>query len=245
MSVATELTKLNTNILNAYDEVEIKNGIIPQNKNTDNLATAIRSIPAGGGGADEYFATTNDYRDVKSLIKKVPDLTLTNSNLSSYFSGCGKIEEIGNITATNCTNASYLFFNCSTLANVGTITLGNTTNFTCMFQYCSYLVSAPELDTSLGTGFTNMFYGCGRLQNVPIYDFSSATTITNLFGDLSTYLTDTSLDNILQTLTSATSFTGTKTLASIGFDNWKYRASRIQALPHYQDFLDAGWTIGY
>ena len=35
-------------------------------------------------------------------------------------------------------------------------------------------------------------------------------------------------------------------LAQLGItDTTAYPTSRIQALPHYQDFLDAGWTIGY
>ena len=57
-------------------------------------------------------------------------------------------------------------------------------------------------------------------------------------------LSDTSLDNILQMCINATSYTATKTLNHIGIYLDTYPASRIQALPHYQDFLDAGWTIG-
>ena len=77
MSVASEITKLNTNISNAYDEIAIKSGIIPQNKNTDNLPTAIRSIPAGGG-ADEYFVTSGNITNAsrkgnsKSLAAIIP-----------------------------------------------------------------------------------------------------------------------------------------------------------------------------
>lgn len=48
MSIASELTKLETDITNAYDAVQIKGGTIPSNKNTNNLATAINSISGGG-----------------------------------------------------------------------------------------------------------------------------------------------------------------------------------------------------
>lgn len=48
MSVATELETLQTNIGNAYTTIETKGGTVPANKNTDNLATAIDSIPSGG-----------------------------------------------------------------------------------------------------------------------------------------------------------------------------------------------------
>ncbi len=49
MSVSTELQSLNDNLLDAYNAVSAKSGTVPANKNTDNLASAIASIPAGGG----------------------------------------------------------------------------------------------------------------------------------------------------------------------------------------------------
>lgn len=58
-------------------------------------------------------------------------------------------------------------------------------------------------------------------------------------------LTDASLDNILQMCINATSYTETKTLAELGLSNYRASVSRVEALPHYQDFLNAGWTIGY
>lgn len=47
MSIASKLTKLETDIANVYDLIEEKGGIIPQNKNTENMVDAISSIPAG------------------------------------------------------------------------------------------------------------------------------------------------------------------------------------------------------
>ena len=52
MSIASELTALNGYILGAYDEINTKGGTVPANKNMANLATAIASIPTGGGGGD-------------------------------------------------------------------------------------------------------------------------------------------------------------------------------------------------
>ena len=57
MSIASELTKLETDITNAYSAVQIKGGTIPSNKNTNNLATAINSISGGGGGKPEQSKT--------------------------------------------------------------------------------------------------------------------------------------------------------------------------------------------
>ena len=47
MSIASKLEKLELDITNAYDAIEDMGGTVPQNKNTNNLDTAIRSIPSG------------------------------------------------------------------------------------------------------------------------------------------------------------------------------------------------------
>ena len=56
MSVADKLTKLSTDITNAYNSIEDKGGTIPTNKNTENLASAIETI-TGGGGVTAYTVT--------------------------------------------------------------------------------------------------------------------------------------------------------------------------------------------
>lgn len=47
MTIASELTKLNTNLTNSYTAVSGKGGTLPSAQNMDNLATAISSIPSG------------------------------------------------------------------------------------------------------------------------------------------------------------------------------------------------------
>ena len=62
-----------------------------------------------------------------------------------------------------------------------------------------------------------------------------------------------SLDNILQMCISATSYAGQKTLAQLGFKKTidgvdVYPESRFvnnPNIPHYQEFLDAHWALGY
>ena len=48
MATADLLQELATDLQNAYTAVSNKGGTIPANKNTNNLATAIASIPSGG-----------------------------------------------------------------------------------------------------------------------------------------------------------------------------------------------------
>ena len=113
-----------------------------------------------------------------------------------------------------------------------------------MFNGCNSLLSIPLIDTSNVTTMNTMFSQCYALSDVPILNTSKVTIFTNAFSNCRS-LTDTSLDNILQMCINAISYTDTKTLLQLGINSTYYPASRIQALPHYQDFLDAGWTIGY
>ena len=56
-------------------------------------------------------------------------------------------------------------------------------------------------------------------------------------------LTNESLDNILQFCITSKIENGT--LKYLGLTSNYYPATTIQSLPHYQDFINAGWTIGY
>lgn len=102
----------------------------------------------------------------------------------------------------------------------------------------------PLLDTSNVTNMQNAFYSCSYLETIPVYNTSKVTNLTNAFN-LSTKFSDQTLDNILQMCINATSYTGTKTLYEVGLRSMYYPVNKIQALPHYQDFISAGWTIGY
>ena len=243
MSVATELTKLNTNIKNAYDEISAKDGTIPQNKNTDNLPTAIRSIPAGGGSSiDEYIDTNGSWTRFTNAIIKIPDIVVSSSSLAYCFSDFSNLEEIGNITGTNVSDIQSMFQGCSKLTTFGTLTFGNITSIFYTFLNCTSLETPPNIDTSSCTNLAYAFRGCTNLKNVPVYDWSSATNLNYIFSNC-TSLTDQSLDNILQSCISATSFTGSKSLRDTIQIPYSINASRIKACPHYQDFIDAGWTL--
>ena len=47
MAIANEINILKGNIRNAYASIQNKGGTIPTNKNTENLSSAIDSIPSG------------------------------------------------------------------------------------------------------------------------------------------------------------------------------------------------------
>ena len=127
--------------------------------------------------------------------------------------------------------------------------ISNRDSIAFFFNLCPNLIEVKNLNTTGVTNFRAAFYNCGQLTTVDMFDTSSGTNFEKMFG-VCYFLTDASLDNILQMLASATNYTGTKTFAYVfelnsTVGNRYYPASRLQALPHYQDFIDAGWTIGY
>lgn len=120
-----------------------------------------------------------------------------------------------------------------------------TTNMKSTFQGCSGLLQVPLLDTSNVTNMNGIFNGCYVLKDIPLFNTSEITDLRTAFGGCYN-LTDESLDNILQMCINVPAgYSRTKTLLSLSIDSTIYPASRIQALPNYQAFINAGWTIGY
>lgn len=144
-------------------------------------------------------------------------------------------------------NSSVVSFNYKEDKNLVYFPLVDTSNVNQMistFSGCYCLTNVPELDTSNVTIMTQSFYNCYALKYVSVLNTSKVTTFNNVFSN-SPSLNDESLDNILQMCINATSYNGTKTLSQMGFNKYIYPVTRIQSLPHYQDFINAGWTIGY
>lgn len=93
MSITTEIEKLKTNITNAYNTIELKNGTIPTNKNTDNLSDAISSISTGieikNGVVDSNYYTSS------GLIQSGTFVNIENvTNFTDFTSAYGDIVDV-------------------------------------------------------------------------------------------------------------------------------------------------------
>ena len=94
MSIAEQITRIETNISNAYTKCQEKGAVIPEQKNSENLASTIDSITVGGGG-DKVFAVNNTGADItagqKIWLNKHNDTSLdsdwTSSDVDSYTKG--------------------------------------------------------------------------------------------------------------------------------------------------------------
>lgn len=182
---------------------------------------------SGGGDLSNYFNTTigsgSQFRSgVNTMIKTIPANTTVNGN-----------------------SLSYAFNNCQSLTTIPLIDTSNVEWMNNMCSGCSSLTDFPLIDTSNVLSMNSMFNTCPNLQNVPVLNTSKVNNLQSMFGGGDIGLTDESLNNILKMCINATLYSGTKTLAYLGFLSSQYSAARIQALSNYQDFINAGWTIGY
>ena len=162
--------------------------------------------------------------------------------LNYKFNGDKKLVWFPLVDTSNVTDMMGTFSSCSSLKEIPQLNTSNVTSMNYMFDICTLLKEVPQFDTSNVTDMTGMFQYCELLENVPQFDTSNVTDMYNMFY-LCNKLTDTSIDNILQFCITSKIENGT--LQYLGFDSNVYPVNRIEALPHYQDFIDAGWTIGY
>lgn len=221
MSISSELTALDGYILGAYDEINDKGGTVPQNKNMANLATAISSIPSGGGGGINREANNAGVYGAPSSSFEF-SLPSNATNLATYslyyaFYGCLGVTSADMHTLTSITDSSamgWAFCNCSALASVDLRSLRTVSGQSSMqnaFQGCRGLTSVnlSSLTTVSGSQCMNaIFSGCSLLTSI---DLGSLTTLsaTNCMANAFSRTGIASINfSSLSSITGAQSFSG-------------------------------------
>lgn len=123
MTVASEITRIKTNIANAYNSASEKGATLPDVQNSDNLATCISSI-TGGGGDDSTLISLID-GSITSVV--IPEGV-------KRINSCA-FRECANLTSVTIPNSvteigTYAFYKCNSLTSI----------------------EIPESVTSIGTG---------------------------------------------------------------------------------------------
>ena len=226
MSVASEISRIQSakSDLKASINAKTDNEHQITDETIDEYADFVDSITSGGGfdwSAIGYSNTPQTIENAYNYAKEIYD-NWDSTQTTSY----AKFQDDKNLVIMPLVDTS------------------NSNNTAAMFYGAISLLEIPLLDTSNVTTFYTMFQGCYSLRKIPVLNTSKVTFFDNCYRDCRS-LSDNSLDNILQMCIGSTSYTGTKTLKQIGITSSYYTSSRIQALPHYQDFINAGWTIGY
>ena len=221
------LRQLQQDKANLTMSLEDKGIEVTGNETFTELATIVGGIPVSD--PSEYFNNnfkqgTSSFPGVCYGLKKVNVLGRPSSSLSM----------------------TYMFYKCENLEEVVmSADTSNNTSMANMFYNCTSLIKAPTMNTSNVTAMGSAFYGCRALRDVPVYNTSKVTQWGGMFTGCQN-LSDESINNILTMCINATSFAGTKTLAkAMGFSSSYISQAKIESMPNYQDFLNAGWTIGY
>ena len=245
--------------------------LTPDKLKKDETVLGVTGTYEGEGGDDvsNYINMTPTETTVKfsDLITKIPELNTSNvTNMTSTFNGYHNLIEISPLNTSNVTNMTSMFASCTSLTSIPLLDTSSVTNMSYMFQNCSNLITIPLLDTSSVTNMNQMFRdaknlteipqlntssviymsyifsGCSKLTTVPQLNMSSITSMSNIF-DGCYDLSDDSLNNILASLLTATSYTGTKTLDYIGLTS--DQATTCATLSNWAACEEAGWTTGY
>ena len=250
MSIATEIQRIKANIENAYTKAEEKGATIPTTKNSENLASTIESIEAGGTvSTQEKTATpTKDTQNItpdsgyylsKVVVNPIPDEYIVPSGsiditANGTYDITDKSQVVVNVASSgestlkkllDYTKSCYNMFreNASITVMTDYFQFNDTssvTDMSYMFWYCSNLVSVPLFDTSKVTNMNNMFFSCTQLRNVPQFDTSKVTNMKNMFDGCPNLKTLPQFDMIKTTNTS-NMFNGCSKLANLTLLNIK------------------------
>lgn len=204
MSIANLLTKLRTDIANAYTAVANKEGTIPSHKNTENLAEAINSISASAPinnqdktiTANGAYMADSGYTGLGTVTVNVPegsdvkygatiDNIFGNVNLQGGLIPPSDL----NLNFVGVTNfqseslLSYMFYQKPWVKSVSFPDLTSISPKEVMFHAfdgCTSLTEAnfPKLRSISNTSYVNqMSYAFANCTNLKKVDLSSVTTV--------------------------------------------------------------------
>jgi len=255
MSVASEITRLQNAKASLKSSINAKTDQQHQitNETIDHYSDFVDSIQTGGGTSYPpdwsqigYNNTPQSVIDDFNYAKEIYDNWNINvSDLSNKFNSDDKLVYMPLVDTSNVTNIDGCFGYCTNLYYVPLLNTSNITSMQSSFSSCKSLKSIPLLDTKNVTTMRFAFQECSFLEDIPQFDTSSIVRLSNMFTNCPK-LTDTSLNNILKMCININpNYSRSKTLYELGLSSSNYPSSKIKTLPSYQDFINAGWTIGY
>ena len=176
MTIASEISKLQRNITNAYNAISEKGGTVPAQKNMDNLATAVESISSGGGSSSKYGVTIDNFLgdvDANGVLQDpITPMNLTFNGVKSLGTKLSNAfyqnKNVGEVVFPDLEDVS-LFY-----------ALGST------FGYSSTTKALfPKLNTVTGSSAFSQTFNNAVVSEV---DFSSLTSITGSFSFQHTFI---------------------------------------------------------
>ena len=233
MSVATELTRIQTAKADIKASIEAKGVTVPSDALIDEYADYVDEIQTGGGGgqAEEDLKNLIE-RDITSITipsgtTKIGDRAFQYCTALTSVTIPSSVTSIGDNAFNSCgltsvtipsgvtSISSYCFASCSSLTSV-TIPSSVTSIGSYSFSYCSSLTSVtiPSSVTSIGS---QSFRNCGSLTTMTVEATTPPTLGNNAFNNTNANLVIYVPAESLEAYKAA--------------NNWSTYASQIQAIP--------------
>ena len=166
-----------------------KGGTLTTTDTFSSYATAIDSLPSGGGGSLKTLldATKSTYRlfynykgtSVEDLISYSDTSNVT--DMGAMFSQCSNLTTIPQLNTSSATDMSYMFRDCPKLTTIPQLNTSSVKNMSNMFSQCSNLTTIPQIDTSSVTDMSHMFYSCYSLTTIPQLNTSKVRDFSIMF----------------------------------------------------------------
>ena len=213
----------------------------------DILSYKLGKNASGGGGGDldwsalGFTGTPQKIIDGYNYAKGIQQNWTQKDNLFRQYYQDYKLLFFPSVNTSNTTNFASMFEN-SSLVETALFYTSKGGSFGSMFSECKSLKKVPQFDLSNATGCAYMFSNCKGLEEVPIFNLPKATSLSGMFLTCNN-LSDKSLNNIMASLLTTTSYSGIKTLQKIGLSS--EQATKCQTLSNWTALSNAGWTTGY
>lgn len=142
MSITSEISRIQTNIANAYTVAEAKGATMPVTENSDNLATTIESIEGSGG---QIEAVNNTGAVITSGDKVWINQENGENKLENYLVYTTNTESVGNVTVSG--NIASNFSSSNYLKTIPNFNVSSTDSW----EICMCFDITSQTSTSLGT----------------------------------------------------------------------------------------------
>lgn len=224
MSIASEITRINTNIANAYTACDTMGATMPASgsQNSANLATTISSIPSGGGiGIPREVSQSGVFQmPTSSFTFELPSnaTDLGEYSLAYDFYNCIGLTSIdfsGLTTISNICALYYTFKNCSGLISIdlsSLTTITGTDALSYAFQNCTGLTGVSFDSLTTINSDRALYYAFAECSNITNVNLSNLTSINGLNALSNAFNGCTSLTSV--DLSSLTTVTGTNAMRS-------------------------------
>lgn len=212
MSIASEITRLQTAKADLKAAIEAKGVTVSSAATLDDYDSYVSAIYGGGGSgldfsylnysasdessantilndcidySEQYTGRTTNFTNNRFLTfaPSLGSLLSGTTNFSKWFQGCWCLIYVPLFDTSSGTNFSQMFDTCTNLRMVPLFDTSRGTNFNQMFANCESITGTPQFDTSSGTTFTSMFSGCDNLKNIPEIDTSRGTNLNTMFAN--------------------------------------------------------------